>query len=117
MLICVCSWRAYLFSVKCTSEHDRFMHEAIRLSAEAASTDNFPYGAVLDGEIVCRAYNEVLTTNDITVHAELLVIRKGSVALPAEDLSRAILYASTEPCAMCAGAICWAGTRTVVYGC
>ncbi|MBN2870034.1 MAG: nucleoside deaminase [Campylobacterales bacterium] len=77
-----------------------------------------PFGAVIvkDGEVIARAHNEVLKTNDPTAHAEILAIRKASEALGTFDLSGCVLYASCYPCPMCMGAILWARIPTVCYG-
>jgi tRNA(Arg) A34 adenosine deaminase TadA len=53
---------------------------------------------------------------DATGHAELEAVRTASPARPPETLRAATLYSSTEPCAMCAGAIYWSGVGRVVYG-
>jgi tRNA(Arg) A34 adenosine deaminase TadA len=56
-----------------------------------------------------------VTGNDPTGHAESNLVRIASAALPAEVVAGSTLYTSTEPCAMCAGAIYWAGIPRVVY--
>ena len=77
-----------------------------------------PFGAVLvvSGEIVLTASNTVILENDPTRHAELNLVSQASRTLPRETLRVATLYASTEPCAMCAGAICRVRVPKVVYG-
>jgi len=72
-------------------------------------------GALLvdgDGKIVVRSENTVLTRRDCTGHAETNVMR---VATDSEVLRGCTLYTSTEPCAMCAGAIHWGNVRRVVF--
>lgn len=97
----------------------KFMREAIRLSVEKM-VEGFggPFGAVVvrNGEIVSRGYNNVLTSNDPTAHAEVDAIRKASQVLQSHDLSDCDLYTSCEPCPMCLGAIYWARFRNVYYG-
>jgi tRNA(Arg) A34 adenosine deaminase TadA len=80
---------------------------------------NHPFGALLvkDGKVLLMAENTVNSENDCTRHAELNLVSRASQELEPAILSRSILYTSTEPCAMCAGAIYWAGIRTVVYSC
>jgi tRNA(Arg) A34 adenosine deaminase TadA len=63
-----------------------------------------------------HARNAVNTANDITQHAELRLVAKACRHLEPEIVSTATLYASTEPCPMCAGAIYWARIPRVVYG-
>ncbi|MCQ6963617.1 nucleoside deaminase [Methanolobus chelungpuianus] len=77
-----------------------------------------PFGAVIvkDGEIISRAHNEVLRTNDPTAHAEILAIRQASELLDRFDLSDCEIYTTSEPCPMCLAAIYWARIRTVYFG-
>jgi guanine deaminase len=76
-----------------------------------------PFGAVIvrEGEIIARAHNEVLGTNDPTAHAEIAAIRLASASLGKFDLSDCVLYATCYPCPMCMGAIFWARIPTVYY--
>ncbi len=57
-----------------------------------------------------------LEGGDMTAHAERLLATRASKSFAPEFLSRCTLYSSAEPCAMCAGAIYWAGIGRVVYG-
>jgi guanine deaminase len=78
-----------------------------------------PFGAVVtrNGKIIASAHNEVLKTNDPTMHAEINAIRKASKKLKRFDLSDCVLYTSCEPCPMCFSAIEWARINTIYYGC
>jgi len=98
--------------------HDHWMAEAIRLAEEAAERGDEPFGALLvvDGVSVLEARNAIHTSGDLTQHAELRLISKASRELPADVVAAATLYTSTEPCAMCCGAVYWAGIRHVVFG-
>jgi len=98
---------------------EKFMQEAIDLAVQARQNGNHPFGAllVLDGKVVLTAENTVNTEHDVTHHAELNLISAATRQFPPEALSKMTLYTSTEPCAMCTGAIYWAGVRTMVYGC
>jgi tRNA(Arg) A34 adenosine deaminase TadA len=69
----------------------------------------------LDGEVVLTAMNSVNTDRDPTGHAETNLVARGIQQLTPEQLRRAILYTSCEPCAMCVGTMYWAGIRSVVY--
>lgn len=77
-----------------------------------------PFGAVIvkDGEIISRAHNDVLKTNDPTAHAEILAIRQASEILDRFDLSDCEIYTTSEPCPMCLAAIYWARIRTIYFG-
>jgi len=95
------------------------MRVALEEARAAAAAGNHPFGAVLvvDGEVVLRAQNTVMTEGDPTCHAETNLVRQASKSLERSQLARATLVTSTEPCAMCSGAIYWAGMQRVVYGC
>jgi len=77
-----------------------------------------PFGAVIakDGVLIAKASNEVLRTNDPTMHAEINAIRKASKKLGTFDLSGCVLYSSCMPCPMCLAAIKWANIKIVHYG-
>lgn len=95
-----------------------FMLEAVRLSAEGMRrNDGGPFGAVVarGGQILGRAWNEVLATKDPTAHAELLAIRRACAAAGSFSLEGCDLYCSCEPCPMCLGAIMWARVQAVFY--
>lgn len=80
--------------------------------------DGGPFGALIvhNGEMIARAHNEVLKSNDPTAHAEINAIRKASQTLGRHDLSDCILYTTCYPCPMCMGAILWARIPVVYYG-
>ena len=68
------------------------------------------------GEIIVRARNNaVLPAGDPTQHAEMVACAEAARLLPEAVLARCTLYTSTEPCAMCAGAIYWTGIGRVVF--
>jgi hypothetical protein len=68
-----------------------------------------------DGAVLLEATNSVETDSDVTGHAETNLVRLASRALTAQQRAASTLYSSCEPCAMCAGAIYWAGIGAVVY--
>ncbi len=91
---------------------------AIGLADSARTHGNHPFGALLTdpaGNVLLTAENTVLTDRDVTAHAETNLVRQASRTLDPARLTEAVLYSSTEPCAMCAGAIYWSGIRRVVY--
>ncbi len=77
-----------------------------------------PFGALvaLGSEVLVAELNTVLTERDSTQHAELRAVSRACRELDAEVRCSATLYASTEPCAMCCGALYWGGLRHVVFG-
>ncbi|HVQ23500.1 MAG TPA: nucleoside deaminase [Candidatus Saccharimonadia bacterium] len=95
----------------------RHLRQAIELARLARAAGNHPFGAVIvatDGTTLAEAGNSVAVDGP-TGHAELNAVRAAS-AIDLATLTRATLYTSTEPCAMCAGAIYWSGIGRVVYG-
>ncbi len=97
---------------------ERFVRQAIELARQARAHGNHPFGAllVIDDDVVLTAENTVNTEGNPTCHAETNLVQKAIQELSEEQRGRAILYTSTEPCAMCTGAIYWAGVRKLVYG-
>ena len=91
---------------------------AISVAWQAREHGNHPFGAVLVDElnrVLFQVENTVVTSRDSTGHAETNLVRLATQQYSPEQLSRYILYASTEPCAMCAGAIHWSQIGRVVY--
>jgi tRNA(Arg) A34 adenosine deaminase TadA len=96
----------------------RHLGRAIALAQSARERGNHPFGAIAigaDGNILGEAENTVVSTQDCTGHAELNLVRHLSASYEQPTLARSTLYTSTEPCAMCAGAICWSGIGRVVF--
>jgi tRNA(Arg) A34 adenosine deaminase TadA len=94
------------------------LRSAIALSASAVTNGNHPFGAVLvgeDGTLVLDAENTVNTLSDATGHAETNLVRTATQRFSLAELRASTLYTSCEPCAMCAGAIYWAGIGRMVY--
>lgn len=82
------------------------MRRALLAAEEAAGRGEVPVGAVVarGGEVLAIAANEREATGDPTAHAELLAIREAANTLGGWRLSGCTLYATLEPCPMCAGA-------------
>ncbi len=95
------------------------MRRAIAVAERARAAGNHPFGALLataDGRVVAEAENTVNTAHDVTGHAETNLVSLASQRFEGDELAAMTLVTSCEPCAMCAGAIHWAGIGTVVYG-
>lgn len=77
-----------------------------------------PFGAVIvkEGEIIASAHNQVLVTNDPTMHAEIIAIRTASEKLGRFILDDCEIYTTCEPCPMCLAAIMWARISKVYFG-
>src|SRR5215813_13301572 len=99
--------------------HAELIRESIRLADAAVVKGNEPFGALLvkDSQVLLRAENTIRTGHDMTNHAEMNLVRLALTQYDVEFLKDCILYTSTEPCAMCAGAIYWSGIGQVVFGC
>ena len=97
--------------------HEQFVRQAIALASQARGDGNHPFGAllVLDGQVVLTATNSVITERDPTAHAETNLVARAIRHLSPDQIGRAVLYTSCEPCAMCVGKIYWARIRSVVY--
>lgn len=97
---------------------ERLLRTAIALSAHARAAGNEPYGAVLagsDGEVLLEGLNTQNTARDCTAHAELNLARAASARFDPRVLAACTVYASGEPCPMCAGALYWAGVGRIVF--
>ena len=94
------------------------MEEALRSAQRALDAGEVPVGAVVvcDGKIVGRGGNRNLTDSDPTAHAEIVALREAGAALGNHRLEGCELFATIEPCAMCAGALVHARLRRLVYG-
>jgi tRNA(adenine34) deaminase len=94
------------------------MEIALEEAKSAALRGEVPIGAVIvhEGKIIARAGNRTRELNDVTAHAEVLVIRQAGEALKSERLLDCDLYVTLEPCAMCAAAISFARIRRLYYG-
>lgn len=98
--------------------HARWMRAALREAEQALAEDEVPVGAVVvhGGRIVGAAHNQREQLNDPTAHAEMVAITQAAQTLGSWRLDDCILYATLEPCPMCAGAIVQARVPWVVYG-
>jgi tRNA(adenine34) deaminase len=100
------------------SQHELFMREALTLAREAEAHGEVPVGAVvvLNGEIIGRGFNSPIAKSDPTAHAELIALREACARLGNYRLEAATLYATLEPCVMCAGALVGARIERLVFG-
>jgi tRNA(Arg) A34 adenosine deaminase TadA len=96
---------------------EQFLRHAIALARHARQRGGEPFGAVLvvEGAVAHQAWDRCAEFSDPTFHAELRVISEYCQAQRRTLLKSYTLYASTEPCPMCAGAIHWARISRVVF--
>ncbi len=94
------------------------MEEALRSAQRALKAGEVPIGAVVvcQNEIVGRGWNSNLTNSDPTAHAEMMALREAGKNVGNHRLSDCELFATIEPCAMCAGALVHARIKRLIYG-
>lgn len=94
------------------------LNQAVEIARSSRKNGNHPFGALLtdqEGNILLTAENSVVTQKDCTGHAETNLMRLASHQYDPKFLNQCTLYTSTEPCAMCSGAIYWGGVGRVIY--
>jgi tRNA(Arg) A34 adenosine deaminase TadA len=96
-----------------------FLRRSFDVARRAITHGNHPFGAILvddNRNVLIEAENGYMPDHDGTAHAERLLATQACTTLSPDVLAKATLYSSAEPCAMCAGAIYWAGIGRLVYG-
>ena len=94
------------------------MGQAIEEARRSGATGDIPVGAIVvsDGVVVGAAGNRREAAGDPTAHAEILALRQAAATLGTWRLSDATVYATLEPCPMCAGALVAGRVRRLVFG-
>ena len=94
------------------------MLEALNAAQRALEAGEVPVGAVIvcDDRVIARGWNRNLTENDPTAHAEIVALREAGAIVGNHRLGNCELFATIEPCAMCAGALVHARIKRLVYG-
>ncbi|MGN1394389.1 MAG: tRNA adenosine(34) deaminase TadA [Succinivibrionaceae bacterium] len=107
-----------MFFEKTYTEDEFFMHEALFEAKKSWAKGEVPVGAVLvrNHEIIARGHNLMISLNDPTAHAEVMVIRNAGNLLKNYRLLDTTLYVTLEPCIMCCGAMVLGRIFRVVYG-
>lgn len=100
-----------------TADDTAAMRLALDEARRAGEAGDVPVGAVVivDGRVVGAAGNRREATGDPTAHAEILALRKAADALGSWRLDSATVYATLEPCPMCAGALVAARIARLVF--
>jgi tRNA(adenine34) deaminase len=97
---------------------ERFMRAALEQALEAGRRGEVPVGAVvvMDDALVGAGFNQPISAQDPTAHAEIVAMREAAKRLGNYRLTGATLYVTIEPCQMCVGAMIHARISRVVYG-
>jgi tRNA(adenine34) deaminase len=95
-----------------------WMEEALRCARRALEAGEVPVGAVVvrEGRVVGRGWNRNISDSDPTAHAEIIALREAGAAVGNHRLEDCELFATIEPCAMCAGALVHSRVHRLVYG-
>ena len=94
------------------------MRRALALADRAAEEGEVPVGAVVvrDGTLLGEGWNQVISTQDPSGHAEIVALRDAAAVVGNYRLPGATLYVTLEPCTMCAGAMVHARVEQLVFG-
>lgn len=94
------------------------MRLAIELAKAGGNVGEVPVGAIVvfDNEVIGEGSNRSILDSDPSAHAEIVALRVAARQQNNYRLPNAILYATIEPCSMCASAIIHARIETVVFG-
>jgi tRNA(adenine34) deaminase len=96
----------------------RYMQQAVELACQALDSEDVPVGALVvhEGHVIGRGYNQREKLQDPTAHAEMIALTAAAEHIGCWRLDDCTLYATLEPCVMCAGALVLARVRRLVYG-
>lgn len=99
-------------------EDEQFMRAAFEEALVSQAAGEVPVGAVvvLNGEIIGRGHNRVVSDHDPSAHAEIIALRQAGQTLRNYRMPSASLYVTIEPCSMCAGALVHSRIQTLVFG-
>jgi tRNA(adenine34) deaminase len=94
------------------------MTQALDLAKKARQQGEVPVGAILVGEdnkVIATGWNQAVQNHDASAHAEIIAIREAGFKNQNYRLNNTTLYATLEPCCMCAGAIVLARIKRLVF--
>ena len=94
------------------------MEKALELAHKAEAVGEVPVGAILvkDNQLIAEGWNQPITSNDATSHAEIMAMREAGKILNNYRLIGTTMYVTLEPCSMCVGAMIHARVGKVVFG-
>ena len=96
----------------------KFMKEALKEAKKAYAIEEIPVGCVIvkDGKVIARGYNKRESLQDVTLHAEIMAIKKACKKLGSWRLEDCDMYVTLEPCPMCSGAIIQSRIKNLYIG-
>jgi tRNA(adenine34) deaminase len=103
---------------RATASDELWMEEALRCAQRALEAGEVPVGAIVvcEDRVVGRGWNCNIAGSDPTAHAEVIALRDAGATIGNHRLADCDLYATIEPCAMCAGALIHARIKRLIYG-
>ena len=101
-----------------SNNHQYWMEKALELAHKAEAVGEVPVGAILvkDNQLIAEGWNQPITSNDATSHAEIMAMREAGKILNNYRLIGTTMYVTLEPCSMCVGAMIHARVGKVVFG-
>ena len=98
-------------------DYNIIIKELKKLNLKALKNGDVPISALIvkDNKIISKAYNNIVKTNNILNHAEIIAIKKATRAINNWRLNDCILYVTLEPCDMCKEIIKKSRIKEVVY--
>jgi tRNA(Arg) A34 adenosine deaminase TadA len=100
------------------NEDAKWLERALDQARLALESGEVPVGALVikDGELLGAGHNRNLLDHDPTAHAEVVALRQAAARIGNYRLTGCTMYATIEPCAMCAGALIHSRIARLVYG-
>ena len=104
--------------ISAENNDELWMEEALRSAQRALEAGEVPVGAVVvsEGRIIGRGWNRNIADSDPTAHAEIVALREAGATVGNHRLAECELFATIEPCPMCAGALVHARIKRLIYG-
>ena len=97
---------------------EKYMQEAIKEAKKAYKKNEIPIGAVIvyKNRVIAKAHNKRIQKKDVTMHAEMIAIRKACKKIKDWRLNECTIYTTVEPCVMCLGTIIEARIGRIICG-
>jgi len=99
-------------------DHKYYLRKSLDVAKQSMDNGNLAFGCILvgsTGEVLLEGENTVVTDNDAIAHCEINLVHQLKGKFDLDFLQQCTVYASTEPCPMCAAAIFWSGIGRIVF--